>query len=81
MLLTEVSEQIPLRRAPTNHIRWHKQYAGTGKDSVAALQKYREEVQARVFPSAENVSSSDLQIYTLLANFVFCRATRCGLVN
>lgn len=56
MLPAKVSAPTSSRTDPTDGQSWHRQYASTGRDSVAALQKYKEEVQGKTFPAAEHVS-------------------------
>jgi len=34
--------------------KWHKKFANVGQQSIDALKQYKEEVQARTFPSAEH---------------------------
>jgi hypothetical protein len=58
--------------------RWHKQFADIGKQSVVALKKYKEEVQAGKFPAEEHVRVSFVLVLgaeTMLT--VYCRRTRC----
>lgn len=56
MFSPEVSTEFYAGTSPANNQRWHKQYAKVGQDSVAALERYKEQVQGKTFPAAENVS-------------------------
>lgn len=62
MFPAKVSRHFHSKTSCTDKQRWHKQYASIGKDSVAALQKYKEEVQGKTFPAAENVSDNSFLI-------------------
>lgn len=56
MLSSEVSKGYHRGTCPADCQRWHTQYAKIGRDSVAALEMYKEQVQGRTFPAADNVS-------------------------